>query len=274
LDDSIEKKMSQPIKLFIATPCYGGNLHYQYVVSLFSFAKTLDKLNIKYTISFLGNESLITRARNIMVGKFLSDPACTHLFFIDADIQFPIKNALKLLQADKDVCYGVYPAKKVNFEKFNDHIGTVENIEELKSICLNYMVSYEQDDGGRLIIDWNQKLMKVKYGTTGFMMIKRNAIERLTKAFPDLQYRNKKTCELHRINPENLYLLFDCRKDDETHDYLSEDYAFCDLWRKIGGEVWADLESRLTHWGNYAFQGDYQLHFEQMNKKRKRYSIC
>ena len=252
--------MNQPIKVFIATPCYGGNLHYQYVVSLFALTKTLDKLNINYTVSFLGNESLVTRARNIMVGKFLSDPACTHLFFIDADIQFPVQNALKLLQADKDVCYGVYPAKKVNFEKIPDYVENIENVEQLKSICLNYMVSYEQDDAGALIIDQEQKFLKVKYGTTGFMMIKRSAIEKLTKAFPDLQYKNEKTCRLHRIKPENLYLLFDCRKDDETGDYLSEDYAFCALWRKIGGEVWADLESRLTHWGNYAFQGDFKVY--------------
>ena len=69
-------KKEKPLKIFIATPCYGGNLHYQYVVSLFSLTKTLDKLGIKYKVSFLGNESLVTRARNIMVGKFLSDPEC------------------------------------------------------------------------------------------------------------------------------------------------------------------------------------------------------
>ena len=99
------------MKLFVATPCYGGNLHYQYVVSLLQLIKFLDESNTGYKVSFLGDESLITRARNIMVGKFLSDWNCTHLLFIDADIQFSVDGVVKLLQADKDVCFGVYPSK-------------------------------------------------------------------------------------------------------------------------------------------------------------------
>jgi len=261
---SKNKKRDRPIKLFIATPCYGGNLHYQYVVSLFALTKTLDKLGIKYKVSFLGNESLVTRARNIMVGKFLSDPECTHLFFIDADIQFPVHNALKLIQVDKDVSYGIYPAKKIFFENIRGFIDKIEDDNRLKPLCLNYMVSYEQDVHGKFIIDHKEKLLKVKYGTTGFMLIKKNVILKMARVFPELQYFNEKTCQLHRIDSDKLYLFFDCRKDEETNDYLSEDYAFCELWRKIGGEVWADLESRLTHWGNFAFQGDFQAYFEQM----------
>ena len=43
--------------------------------------------------------------------------------------------------------------------------------------------------------------------------------------------------------------------EPETGHYLSEDYAFCRRWRDLGGEVWADVEARLTHVGHAAYAG-------------------
>lgn len=134
---------TQPIRLLIATPCYGGNLHYQYVASLFQLTRQLDKLNVKYSESFLGNESLITRARNIMVGKFLSDPSYTHLLFIDADIQFGASGAIKLIEVDRDVSIGVYPAKSFHFDRIEKIFKRLDDPSALKSLCLNYMLDFE-----------------------------------------------------------------------------------------------------------------------------------
>lgn len=44
--------------------------------------------------------------------------------------------------------------------------------------------------------------------------------------------------------------------DRDTGEYLGDDLAFCRRWTKIGGEIWLDLESRLTHVGPVAFKGD------------------
>jgi hypothetical protein len=251
----------KPLRLFIATPCYGGNLHYQYVVSLFQLTKYLDKAKIGYTVSFLGNESLITRARNIMVGKFLSDSSFTHLLFIDADIQFNVDSVIRLLEADKDVCFGVYPAKSFDFNELARVVNGVENPADLKSLCLNYMLSYELDPDNNMIVDPVKKLVKVKHGTTGFMLIKREVLDHMVKSYPDLQYHNEKTCKVHNIHRDKLFLLFDCIKDPEKNDYLSEDFSFSYLWRKLGGEIWADMESKLSHWGNYQFEGNLQTYF-------------
>ena len=37
---------------------------------------------------------------------------------------------------------------------------------------------------------------------------------------------------------------------------LSEDFAFCKRWTDMGGEIWADLNSRLGHVGPMTFHGD------------------
>jgi len=195
-----------------------------------------------------------------MVGKFLSDSACSHLLFIDADIQFSADAVQRLLQADKDVCFGVYPSKNVHFENISSARGCPADVSRLKSLCLNYMLSFEYDNQERIIFDHQKKLIKVQYATSGFMLIKRSVIETMVAAYPHLQYFNEKTCRVHNIQPDKLYLLFDCIKHPETNDYLSEDFSFSYLWRKLGGEIWADMQSKLAHWGDFQFQGDLEFY--------------
>jgi hypothetical protein len=52
------------------------------------------------------------------------------------------------------------------------------------------------------------------------------------------------------------------RIDRETGEYLSEDYAFCRRWRDLGGELWVDLQSKLTHVGPMRFAGDVSTMFD------------
>ncbi|NDG80047.1 MAG: hypothetical protein EBX47_11630 [Synechococcaceae bacterium WB8_1B_057] len=37
--------------------------------------------------------------------------------------------------------------------------------------------------------------------------------------------------------------------------FLSEDWAFCEMWRKLGGKIYADLSIELSHKGTYEFKG-------------------
>jgi hypothetical protein len=45
--------------------------------------------------------------------------------------------------------------------------------------------------------------------------------------------------------------------DPETGRYLSEDYGFCRLWEKIGGEIYVDANSNLSHTGQRVYTGDF-----------------
>ena len=58
-------------------------------------------------ILHLQSESLITRGRNHIVRKFLSEESFTHLFWIDSDIAFSADAVFRLLRADRDVAAGV-----------------------------------------------------------------------------------------------------------------------------------------------------------------------
>jgi hypothetical protein len=99
-----------------------------------------------------------------------------------------------------------------------------------------------------------KNLAKVKHLATGFMMIKRNVIEKMSMAFPSTKYVD----DVNFLKPnenEFAYALFDCGVE-EGH-YFSEDWLFCHRWSKMGGTIWIDVSISLTHTGIEDYRGCY-----------------
>jgi hypothetical protein len=57
------------------------------------------------------------------------------------------------------------------------------------------------------------------------------------------------------------YAFFNCVIDPDSGEYLSEDYSFCRRWLDMGGEIWADMESKLQHMGATTVKGDFSTQF-------------
>ena len=104
-------------KIHIMTPCYGGVCYANYTMALMNTIDTLKNFNIRYQVDFCCNDSLVSRARNNMVARAMSDPEMTHAMFIDADITWHPHDILKLMISDQYLIGGIYPLKKYNFEK-------------------------------------------------------------------------------------------------------------------------------------------------------------
>ena len=83
--------------LYILTPCYGSMCHVNYTTSLLSTTNLLNQYNIRYEIAFCRNDSLISRARNNLVAKAMSNPQMTHMIFIDSDITWKPIDVIRLL---------------------------------------------------------------------------------------------------------------------------------------------------------------------------------
>ena len=78
-------------KFFIATPCYGGALTEPYFRSVVKMMTFFNGHRIPLAFGTIANESLVTRARNVLLAYFLASDY-THLMFIDADIEFNIED--------------------------------------------------------------------------------------------------------------------------------------------------------------------------------------
>ena len=55
----------------IGTPCYGGLLSEAYLHGIMDLTRVAAQNNFQVNLNTIGNESLITRARNTLVSQFL-----------------------------------------------------------------------------------------------------------------------------------------------------------------------------------------------------------
>ena len=78
----------------------------------------------------IANESLVTRARNVLLAYFLNSDY-THLLFIDADIEFQVEDVLKLYAHNKDVVVGAYPKKGVAWDRIKSNLADPNNKEKV-----------------------------------------------------------------------------------------------------------------------------------------------
>ena len=256
--------------IFIATPCYGGQIGEPYFRSMMRLAILCNKYDIPYTVSTLANESLITRGRNTLTSFFMENKEATHLFFIDADIEFNPEDLLRMVAYDKPVVVGAYPKKAINWDSIITAAreSEKENASTIEGHSSNYVVNFDfvKDENGEptLAVQINENLVKLKDAGTGFMCIRKDAMQKLFDAHPELKYNND-------INVDNkyepfMYAIFDGIIDPESRRYLSEDYTFCRRWQDLDGEVYLDPRTALNHVGHYTFRGNIRKLFSEDGK--------
>ena len=245
---------SSPINLVVATPCFGGQISVAYAASLLKLQTALRAyrgLNLK--VLFKDGDALITRARASLISQFLDDKDATHLLFVDADIGFEPAQVLRLIQCGADMCAAVYPIKLIDWEKVRSTIQSAR--PNPAAAALRYV--FEVDDASAVIE--KSGFVKVRYAGTGFLMIRRAALEKMRARYPQLRYKRDHSIDA-AMESDNRFALFECMiAEDGT--YLSEDFAFCKRWTDMGGEIWADLDSKLTHVGPMTFRGDLSSQF-------------
>lgn len=232
-------------KLFIAVPSYGYKCFTPFVESLLKLQKLVDNTpDVEIEYRFIPQESLITRARNILVSHFLESD-CTHMMFIDADIEFHAEDVLLLLSHDKDLIVGAYPHKSLTKQ---------EGLSD--QACFNYAINMIQDN-----IEINHGVMEIKYGATGFMMMTRSMLNDMIKYYPETKYINDMV--VGDEYKKEYHALFDCIIDPESKRYLSEDYTFCKRWRDMGGKIYADISINLTHIGTKMYHGSFFMKLKE-----------
>jgi len=210
-------------RVHICMPCYGGMLTESTFMSFIKWSNTCRQLGLDWTIETMTNESLISRARNTLVAKFLNNPDSTHLMFIDADIGWEPWHLLVLLNRDVDVIGGLYP---------------------MKSLPVKWVVNgFEGAETGP------DGLQEVSKTGTGFMLVKRHVFEKLNEHPAVKPFAND--IGLPKELDQHLKTYYDTAVRENR--YYSEDWTFCENWRDMGGKVWVDKRVTLKHTGTYVF---------------------
>lgn len=212
------------MSLLIATPMYAGLCQAPYFQSCMALKESLLTAGLKHDWLVTTNESLVTRARNTQASTFWLRTDYEALLFIDGDIDFTPDDVAKLWNLGEDVACAAYAMKR--------EAGGVTAWKD-----------------GRLVdLDDFVEPTPVDYAGTGFLMIRRAAFARLAKAHPELR---------HMEGNGEVWGFFSTFITDDAdwkeRFFVSEDYAFCERWRALGGKIWLEPSIRLGHWGVHRY---------------------
>lgn len=232
-----------PTEIFLSTPCYGGHCTKQYAASILNLQTEGRKRDLVIRLDTTENESLITRARNMSVARFMLSES-PYLLFIDADIHFQPEAVFQAIDADEDVVVSPYPKKRIVWDQAEKEVkegGT----KDMDRVTADLVINVKEQ---RAVIE-KERFVNVLDGGTGFMLIKRQVILDMIKHYPELECMN----DHPNVPIKEYYALFDCMIDPDSKRYLSEDYAFCRRWQMMGKSIKMNIESTLGHIGTIPF---------------------
>ena len=176
--------MSSPIKLFLSTPCYGGLCLEKYMIGIIKLQLLLIREGIQLMIDTTENESLVHRARNVAIGRFMQKTDAEYFMFIDADVDFDPASVVRLVRSGHDVSVAIYPKKVVMWEQAKKaaEADDKRNMAMLSSsLVANIGAIHRTVENG---------FVEVLDGPTGFMVITRKALEKMHEHYKDLDCKN------------------------------------------------------------------------------------
>jgi hypothetical protein len=207
-------------KVFIATPAYSGTVHVPYAISLAETHTYLLQNGIECVFQINCSGSLLVAERNRLIYAFMKSDA-THMLCIDGDLGWPCVAVKEMVDADVDFIAGVYPTRKDNLFLFRP--------------------TYNPDKS--IVKHPTKNLLSMQYIPAGFMLLKREAIQKMIDHFPELFFESKDS-----ISPiPNGYALFNTEL--MGGEFWGEDYVFCRRAREAGLDIWVDPIIEFDHAG-------------------------
>jgi hypothetical protein len=174
---------------------------------------------------------------------FRQDPEATHILFIDSDVKFDPTAVLRILERQEELVCGIYPWK-TEAGGFPVQIETIDGVPRGKA------------DG----------LILAKFCPTGFMRIKRESFDRMEDAYPELKYEDS----VLRIDDLTLNGAVDFfGMGVFGRRFTTEDFAFCQRWRDLGGQLWVLPDIDFEHIGQKAYKANYHRYLLQATEAPK-----
>ncbi len=231
--------MMKKKSVLMCIPAYGGNVSELTTVGIFKTARDFTEKGIYHSLLTTANESLICRGRSKLFNFFYHRTDFDKFLFIDSDIKFQPSDIEKLLDLDVEMCAAGVP---------------------LKSTTPTYNFGIPTSNGKPI---WNEdkSAFKTDFVGTAFLMIDRVVFEKMARAYPNLRYMPETTSTytnkpaIDDIEINNSFHFFQTYICQNTCSIRSEDYAFCDRWKDIGGDIWIRPDIQLSHVGSNVFEG-------------------
>jgi hypothetical protein len=209
--------VAENVNLLIGTPAYAGQVHIDYVSALLVFQRE----RIPFTLMTIGNDSLITRARNTIISAFFARREFTHLLFLDGEVHLPHEGLARMLGYGKDVVGAPVALKGVGPD--GARLFNVGNTVG--------------EDGALLVVE--------RVGTAA-LLLSRAAADALV-ADARAEQRVYERSPLVQADGGIQYDVF--RVGVVDGEYLSEDFWLCHVLRRLGFPIHVDPTVVTRHNG-------------------------
>ena len=216
-------KWTPHLFLFVSSPMYDGTGHNTYVKSIVETMIQFRAVGVDVQFSWPRGDG-IARSRNRQIAEFLMTPA-THLVCIDADIGFQPQHLMDMVTSYLDVVFGAYPAKGLEWQQVIDGVkaGQIDTVEKASKSAVRFVVNFDEKDIAAGVFQGitypdGRGFVKLKEGSTGFMVIRRKVIEKLIAAYPERAYQDDYPGPTHG---KRMYDLFHMGMDPSAPNELA-----------------------------------------------------
>lgn len=220
-------------KILVFIPAYGNQ------ISVATFAATHGLLPALMAKGIGGGVATfsypeVSEVRNIAVTCWYDTlPDATHLLFIDSDMGFEPQLVLDMLTFNEPMVGAIYSKKVLPIQWAASGLGEGKFAER------------------------RGDFMKVAGLGMGVFLIRRDAIDKMVAAYPELiDTRMELHAAKDMLTSGRLLRLFD-PMDNPNSGRMSEDLSFCHRWAAIGGEIWASVGHTVDHVGQYSYRANY-----------------
>lgn len=235
------------MKVLVATPMYNSLCTMHYHQALLDFLNNAAQNQISVELLNIGNESLITRARNGCISHFYYNcQDADYLIFWDNDIALAGSSIVKMIKSGKDI------------------IGAPIRLKNKFAVNFNILNIRGEEDG----------LIFADSLGTGLLLMSKKVINELCEhAVKNDEIYSAKSNTFPIPNAKYIFDIFQVGNKNkhlppEERIYLSEDYYMCHTARELGYKIYIDSSIDAVHTGTMEFRNSDKLLFAEPETKK------
>jgi hypothetical protein len=210
--------MNSNSKCVILVPVFGG-------IEKETEALLAECQRMDYPVETLFGNAYIDKARSIMASRVLDD-GYEEIMWIDQDMTFNPDSIEVLRSHGLPIIGAVYPTKS-----------------RKGGLCGCLLKGC-----GKLTFGPKGGLAEIRWAATGFLYTKREVYDKIGETF-DFPICDNEDGD-GQFFPYFFPMIY---RNGAVHNYLGEDYSFCERARQCGYKIYADTTIRLGHIGKYRY---------------------
>lgn len=212
------------MSVYVGIPSYDGKLHWATTQGLVGLTHICAKAGVGISVDVIPHDAFIGKARAVIVNRFLAS-GMRDLMFVDADIGFDGQSVVDLCRAAPDIVMGLYMMKAPQ--------------PRYPALMTNPLVRHPSDP----------RLIKLQYGPTGFMRIRRAALEKMIAQWPENYWIDGQHGKVYDLFPHGRF----------DHRFTGEDIKFCEKATECGLDIWALQGISIRHFGEKSWDSAWQI---------------